>query len=327
MSLAKTIKKRKRGAGKPVTTLGEMVTMLTRGLDETVGKDGSKAVNQAGIYLRRLIAGLKDLRSVAVKIYPVGAGPAILRLVPGSSKIPKFITRFEAGVELYKGMTFRTRLTGGIREAIGILNRNRSITVELGGYIFPFPDGASKFRKIAGNDFSTELKAAGKKAVGKWKLKRRNPVTGKIETYERAHLWGHGFGDEARDGIMYAPAEFNQFWQNKAVEAWIRNLGEQARALKGNLVLRARATSYSPGELTEVARKSKAAGKRVRAGDGEYILKNVTYELMIESPTKPGVFQPLKKLEFEIPPPWKPDQPLKLPFDPNDPSSFPKSLF
>lgn len=328
MSLGNVLNKRKNARPKRVTSLTEMVAMLTRGLDEQVGKDGKKAVNQAGLYLRRLIAGLRDLRDVSVKIFKAGTGPVVENFKHGDGKLPKIIRRITKDREMYKGMTFKTRLTGGIREAIGYLNKNASLTVELGGYIIPFPGGASKFRKLADNDFSKELVNAGKKAVGKWKLKRRNLKTGKLETYQKAHLWGHGFGDEARDGIMYAPAEFNQFWQNKGVEAWIRELGEQARALKGNLVVRARATSYSPREIAaEAAKSAKKAGQPLNANNGEYLLKEVTYELMIESPHQPGVLQPLKTLEFKIPAPWEPKKSLGLPFDPNDLSSFPTTLF
>ena len=39
-----------------------------------------------------------------------------------------------------------------------------------------------------------------------------------LPTYEIAHLWGPGFGDEAWDGMMYAPRAVNQEWQNRGVE-------------------------------------------------------------------------------------------------------------
>jgi hypothetical protein len=326
MGVGKRVNGRKRGRSRPVTTFTELVAMATRGVDEVVGKDGTKAVAQTSLYLRRLVAGLKDLRDVSVRIFRAGTGPAVRAFAPGGDTVPKIIRRVAKGVEPYHGMTFRTRLTGGIREAIGYLTPDRAVVVELGGYLFPFPGGASKFRDL-GNDFSGELKDAGKKAVGKWKLKRSNPATGKTETYEKAHLWGFIFGDEARDGIMYAPREFNQFWQSKKVEAWVEQLGKQVRALNGNLVLRARATSYSPGEITAAAKGTKAAGEAVRAGQGEYLLKTVTYELMIESPQKPGVLQPFTELVFEIPPPWKPKEKLKLPSVDSDLAKLPSVLF
>lgn len=326
MSASKLARKVNRRSDRTpkIKNFAQLAALATEGVDDLVGKDGTRAVRLVGRYLRELMTGLKDVLSVAVRRFQPGSGPLVKAFVPHAAEAPKIIRRFGGARSLFKGMTFRTRRTGGIREAIGVINSDRSVTVELGGYVFPFPGGASKFRKGKGNDFSLELKPAGDKSVGKHRLKRRNPKTGKKESYERCHLWGHGFGDEARDGIMYAPREFNQFWQNKNVEEYIRKLSEQARAMKGNLVLRARATSYSPGEITAQAIKDgKQVGKKVRAGDGEYLLKEVTYELMIESPHKPGVYEPFQKLHFEIPPPWEPGKPLKMPFDPEDIGSFP----
>ncbi|MBH0053126.1 MULTISPECIES: polymorphic toxin type 4 domain-containing protein [unclassified Salinibacterium] len=65
--------------------------------------------------------------------------------------------------------------------------------------------------------------------------------------YERAHLWGPGFGDEAADGIMYAPRGVNQILQNLGVEGVIRQSAEQARAMGGRLLVEARAVSHPPG--------------------------------------------------------------------------------
>lgn len=312
--VGKKVNDRKKGGAVRPATFSEMVVMITRGVDEIVGKDGTRIVNEAGQHMRRVILGLRKLRSVAVTLVKPGSGPDVDRYLPGSKKIRRIIRNIGDDVKPYDKMTFETRKTGGIREAIGWLTKDRAVVVELGGFIGRFAGGGSKFRKASkDNDFSKLLKAAGKKAVGKWRLRRRNPVTGKMETYQRAHLWGFIFGDEARDGIMYAPAEFNQFWQSKRVEDWVREIGDQVTAMKGKLVLRARAESYSPGEITAAARGTVAAGEAVRAGQGEYLLKNVTYELLIESPQEPGVFQPFTSLVFEIPPPWRPKDPLKFP--------------
>ncbi|MTH95322.1 polymorphic toxin type 4 domain-containing protein, partial [Roseibium sp. RKSG952] len=302
--LARAINRRKPAP--KVKTFTDLVRLATRGLDDAVGQDGSRAAKEVSLYLRRLVAELKSVLTVSVRIFTPGSGPSILGYVPNSRRVPKIIKQLSGAKQTrYNGMTYWSRKTGGVREAIGVVNPDRSITVELGGYIFPFPGGASNFRKVSGNDYSLLLKPAGKKTVGKHPLKRKNPRNGKVETYERCHLWGHGFGDEARDGIMYGPAEFNQFWQNKNVEEYIRKLGEHARAMKGNLVLRAKATSYSPADIAaQTIKDGVQKGQKVRAGDGEFLLKEVTYELMIESPHKPGVFEPLHKLVFEIPPPW-----------------------
>jgi hypothetical protein len=47
--------------------------------------------------------------------------------------------------------------------------------------------------------------------------------------YHKAHLFGPGFGDEAYDGITYAPADFNLKWQNSGIEQEIRDLVEAAK--------------------------------------------------------------------------------------------------
>lgn len=303
---------------KKIVSFSDLVAFATSGLDEAVGKDGTKALESMRRFLLLILVGLRKIRTVTARIFKVDTGPPVNPIIPGSPVKPSILRVLSGDHKPYRGMTFQTRLTGGIREARGILNADGSITVELGGYVFPFPGGASKFRKAAKeNDFSKLLPDAGDKAVGKHRLRRRNSKTGELETYQKAHLVGHGFGDEARDGIMYAPAEFNQFWQNKGVEKWIRELGEQARALNGNLVIRARATSYSPREITEqIIKDGQEVGKRVRAGNGEYLLKEVRYELFLETPDKPGVFQDFHTLEFDVPPPWEPNRPLKLPFNP-----------
>ena len=222
-------------------------------------------------------------------------------------------------------MTGETRRTGGILESRGRVNPDGSVTIEHCGVIQPFPGGASNFRTAkSSNDFAKSGAGASSKSVGKSELKRPNPKTSKLETYEKAHLWGHGFGDEARDGIMYAPREFNQFWQNKGVEDWIRQLSEAARSKGGNLMLRAKATSISPRKLKGQEIKDGVQKKqRVQRSANEHILETVTYELFVETPAEPGVLQKLLQLDFEIPPPWEPNKKLNLPFNPGDPATFP----
>jgi hypothetical protein len=65
--------------------------------------------------------------------------------------------------------------------------------------------------------------------------------------YERAHLWGPGFGDEAADGIMYAPRDVNQYLQNLGIEGVIRQTARDARARGGRVWVTAKATSHPPG--------------------------------------------------------------------------------
>ena len=47
--------------------------------------------------------------------------------------------------------------------------------------------------------------------------------------WELAHLWPPRFGDEAAAGIMAAPKEMNQTFQNHCVEPWIQDLMSAVR--------------------------------------------------------------------------------------------------
>jgi putative RNase toxin 4 of polymorphic toxin system len=70
-----------------------------------------------------------------------------------------------------------------------------------------------------------------------------------VATYEVAHLWGPGFGDEARDGMMLAPEAVNQALQNRGIEDKLRELQAMAGA-NGTVLVTARATSH-PTMTTE----------------------------------------------------------------------------
>ena len=47
---------------------------------------------------------------------------------------------------------------------------------------------------------------------------------GLSDDWELAHLWPPRFGDEAAAGIMWAPQEMNQDFQNHKVEPWLQGL-------------------------------------------------------------------------------------------------------
>jgi hypothetical protein len=85
------------------------------------------------------------------------------------------------------------------------------------------------------------------------------PKAGKIDAlrgrgYDRAHLWGRQFGDEAAEGVMHAPAGFNEAQQN-VLEAQIK--GMQANLRPGEeLILRARATSFPRTQFGGACAKS-----------------------------------------------------------------------
>ena len=49
-----------------------------------------------------------------------------------------------------------------------------------------------------------------------------NTEAGLSKDWQRLHLWGPGFGDEAAAGMMWGPREVNHVWQNESVETYIR---------------------------------------------------------------------------------------------------------
>ena len=82
--------------------------------------------------------------------------------------------------------------------------------------------------------------------------------------YEIAHLWGPGFGDEARAGMMLAPAEVNQWLQNRGVEQRLRELQKLA------------------GDNATIHVKARAASYATNSNRGHAILKHVSYTFELQ---------------------------------------------
>lgn len=72
-------------------------------------------------------------------------------------------------------------------------------------------------------------------------LRQQYPV---LSTYEAAHLWGPGFGDEAAAGIFLAPRELNQRWQSQGIEGFLRGLRDLAHGTSTRIWLIAKAVSH-----------------------------------------------------------------------------------
>ncbi|MCZ6855811.1 MAG: polymorphic toxin type 4 domain-containing protein [Gammaproteobacteria bacterium] len=87
--------------------------------------------------------------------------------------------------------------------------------------------------------------------------------------WELAHLWAPRFGDEAAAGIMWAPKEMNQTFQNHAVEPWITDLRDSAPPR--SVEITAVATSWDNDVL---ASRYNWSGFK-----GVEFLKQVTYEV------------------------------------------------
>jgi Bacterial toxin 4 len=91
----------------------------------------------------------------------------------------------------------------------------------------------------------------------------------KLTDWEAAHLWGPGFGDEAAAGMMLAPKDVNQVWQNRGVEKFLREL----RGMAGDqgLIVRVRAVARSHP-------------RTFAGGMGDSLLQSVQYDFTVEAP-------------------------------------------
>lgn len=97
------------------------------------------------------------------------------------------------------------------------------------------------------------------------------------EEWQRLHLWGPGFGDEAAAGMHLGPREVNLEWQNSGVEDLIRELGRQVAPHRGKgFKLKLKAKSRPWGRPTP---------KGFETATGEPILKEASYEIILETPT------------------------------------------
>ena len=114
-------------------------------------------------------------------------------------------------------LTGETAGTGGIKEIKAERDADGSITVQITGEVKP---------PIPRVNFNAKVPSG--KEIG-------------LPGYDVAHLWGAGFGDEAFDGMMYAPKEVNRILQNEGIEGRLR---EYVKVSGGTLVLQATAESY-----------------------------------------------------------------------------------
>ena len=101
------------------------------------------------------------------------------------------------------------------------------------------------------------------------------------DQWERLHLWGPGFGDEAAAGIMWGPKNVNHVWQNQSIEEYIRDLAEISRRHGYRTRLKATAVSWE-----------NPTPSGWNAPQGEHFLKRVQYEITLVRPGKPP--QPIR---------------------------------
>jgi hypothetical protein len=96
---------------------------------------------------------------------------------------------------------------------------------------------------------------------------------GLSDEWERLHLWGPGFGDEAAAGMMWGPRSVNRVWQGGGVEKYVRELAELARRHGGRTRVRATAVSWET-----------PTPSGWHAPQGEHFLKRAEYEITLVRP-------------------------------------------
>jgi hypothetical protein len=109
------------------------------------------------------------------------------------------------------------------------------------------------------------------------------------EEWEKAHLVGPGFGDEAAAGLMNAPKEMNQFYQNRGVEGWMRDLHSAVKAVGGRVTYKAKAVAWD------------FPVKGWKPSSGAEFLKIAEYDVVVDIPGRPK--QPIRIAIETAPPP------------------------
>lgn len=120
--------------------------------------------------------------------------------------------------------------TGGIRKIAARRLEDDVIEVEIEGEILP---GRLPRRE----ESDSELKpgqswAPNLQAVSSWRTLEHIPLRNPKD-WQRLHLWGPGFGDEASAGIYLGPTVVNQAYQNNGIENLIRQVGKLVAPLRG----------------------------------------------------------------------------------------------
>jgi Domain of unknown function (DUF4157)/Bacterial toxin 4 len=97
-----------------------------------------------------------------------------------------------------------------------------------------------------------------------------------VQGYQWAHLWGPGFGDEARTGLMLAAPSVNQGLQSRGrvwgLEGYFSRIRRRMAALNGRVYLEVSATSFPD--------PPRGVPQRI----GQPVLRNVAYNVVAEYP-------------------------------------------
>ncbi|GIJ43704.1 hypothetical protein Val02_05900 [Virgisporangium aliadipatigenens] len=93
-----------------------------------------------------------------------------------------------------------------------------------------------------------------------------------LPDYQRAHMYGPGFGDEVADGIMLAHTEVNQMLQNHGIERAIRLLHRIAKAEGGAVLVDVAVTSHPRVAGQPVLLRSAGYRVSLRLPDGRVVV-------------------------------------------------------
>jgi hypothetical protein len=144
-----------------------------------------------------------------------------------------------------------------------------------------------------------------------WRNLRKLHPELKIDTWQAAHLWGPGFGDEAAAGMMLAPDEVNLIWQNQKAEQFLRELRDIAAQQGLEVHVRAAARSH-PRDFA--------------GGAGDALMQSVQYDFSLAEPGATPTFtaagrvrlpgEPFGQITFSVgrPPGGKASDPVVIMF-------------
>ncbi len=281
--------KKKKAAIKKISEAEAIKLIYTSSLAVTrLSQKGSKGINARlkELLIDTLIKFQKEklLRKKMKRAFNrVGKGkrPKIGRQVKGKGILPKkdlntqpaHLRQGEDTVleSVYK-VKGNTRRTGGIQEIRAYRLSDGSLEFEIAGSIEESISAIrrSNTKELTGNsslDYSRKLSRGKEVYYGNHQL----------NDYDRAHMWGHGFGDEAMDGITYVHKDLNRELQNKILEFGIREKAEIARRKGGKLIVSTSARTYPP--LT-----NKNGKRSLNRSKGEHLLQSITYRVELELP-------------------------------------------
>ena len=223
----------------------------------------------------------------------------------GTAGQPRAIANTPDGTPIYaRGLklTRETAGTGGIRTIEGGSGgqaTNGTIAVRITGELRPSINPRSSAPNY--NRRGDSIASMGPAVNGP-------PGGQSTHGYEKAHLWGPGFGDEARDGIMLAPYEVNQIFQNDTMEEALRVMQDQVRQQHGanaTVIVTATAVSHPT---------------RTTAPVDEPVLAQVTYQFSVQTASATTDLATIQ-VNVDKPPCTNPDVQIQISATAADPTS------